>query len=454
METVVVAEDSAEAEALPLRPLWYHLLLSVYWLGNSLMWGVLLHLGLQSRLTDWFDEATVGFWVPLVGGIGAIVGATAQVVVGPLSDRAPWRWGRRRPYVLVGSLAAAGALLLFGMARSYWPFLGGLLLVQFTSNIALGPYTALLPDTVNRREQGLTSGFMGVFRLVGDMGGLFLASVMLNSAALRALSASDFLLARDHQWWALCAWMAVLLAVCGVVTCVGVREKPLARRPEGTVWEVIRSTFDVDLRGNPDFAWLTLSRAVTNIGLYMFLQLFMFYVKYTLREPNPEDASRTLLLPAIIAAGVISWPAGWLSDRVGRKPLVYASQGLLALGALVYAVAPSRTWVLWAGVPAGLAYGAFTAVEWAFGAALVPRKAAAKYLAFWNLSAVLPQVLATPIGGPVGSALSKYGGGLGWRVDFGIAVVLCIVGAYFLKHVREHPPGPEASAATGLVEAS
>jgi MFS family permease len=439
MDLVVAPDNSAEADALPLRPLWYHLVLSVYWLGNSLMWGVLLHMGLQSRLTDWFGEETVGFRACLVGGIGAVVGAITQVVVGPLSDRCMHPWGRRRPYLLVGSLLGVAALVVFGATRSFWPFLGGLLLVQFASNIALGPYTALLPDTVNPRETGLTSGFMGVFRLVGDVGGLFLASFALNATVLKALSHSDFLAARDHQWWVLCVCMAAFLGLCGIITCMAVKEQPLRTRREETRWQTIRSTFDIDLRGNPDFAWLTLSRAVTNVGLYMFLQLFLFYVKYTLQEPNPEEATRTLLLPAIAAATLISWPAGRISDRIGRKPLIYASQALLALGALVYAVAPNRTWALYAGIPAGLAYGAFTAVEWAFASNLVPKVAAARYLAVWNLSAVLPQVLAVPIGGPIGSALSRYGGGIGWRVDFLIAVLLCLAGAYFLKHVHEEP---------------
>ena len=80
---------------------------------------------------------------------------------------------------------AALALLMLGASRSFWPFAGALVLVQLFSNIALGPFTALLPDTVNPREHGKASGFMGMARLIGDADWSSASAV----AVLRALMA-------------------------------------------------------------------------------------------------------------------------------------------------------------------------------------------------------------------------------------------------------------------------
>ena len=44
--------DDLAPEDLPLQPLTHHLAFSVYWLTNTLLWGALLHMALQSRLSS------------------------------------------------------------------------------------------------------------------------------------------------------------------------------------------------------------------------------------------------------------------------------------------------------------------------------------------------------------------------------------------------------------------
>ncbi len=88
-------------------------------------------------------------------------------------------------------------------------------------------------------------------------------------------------------------------------------------------------------------------------------------------------------------------------------------------------------------VPGGLAYGTFTAVEWALACNLLPVGEAARYLGIWNASAVVPQIIASALSGVLGSALSAYVSGLGWRVDFLVVLVCCLLGAHVLSKVRE-----------------
>ena len=58
----VPAQDRAPAQPVPVST-GHHVVLSLYWLANTLMWGALLHMALQSSLTDWFAEAPVSFRV-------------------------------------------------------------------------------------------------------------------------------------------------------------------------------------------------------------------------------------------------------------------------------------------------------------------------------------------------------------------------------------------------------
>jgi MFS family permease len=178
----------------------------------------------------------------------------------------------------------------------------------------------------------------------------------------------------------------------------------------------------------------------------MFLEILMFFVLYTLRSPNAERQTMLILLPAIGAATLSSIPSGLISDRIGRRRPVFAAQFLMAAGAVMFLLAPSVKFALIAAVPAGLAYGVFTAVEWAYACNLLPEKEAARYLGIWNASAVVPQIAAFPIAGAIGSAISARTPGLGWRIDFAVVALCCLAGAYFLKHVRESSRRPRKAS--------
>ena len=412
--------------------------LSLYWLANTVMWGALLHLTLQSRLTDWFTEVEVGPRLALLAGIGGLFGTVAQLVFGAFSDRSRSPRGRRRPYIITGTLTGAASLMILGAAPSYWPFVAGLVLLQITSNIALGPFTALLPDTVPPAQHGAASGWMGLARLAGDTGGLILAGVLLG-AAVRAdfPTAGAYEAFRQRQMLLLCGVIAAFLLGMMLITVIAIREDPGRGGPRRSAGRVLVESFRVDFRGNRDFMWLSASRMAANLGIYTFLEYMRFYLQYSLGVENADRLTLLVMLPAIASAVVVSLPSGAWSDRIGRKPLLIAAQVLVALGALMVAFAPEVRWVYAAAVPAGLGYGVFTAVEWALACNLVPKQEAARYLGFWNVSAVLPQIGASVLMGPLGSWLSRYQAGLGWRVDYVVGAGCVLLGAYLLRWVRE-----------------
>jgi len=459
VETVEPAEEDRLADLpspdeLPMRPLRHHLALTVYWLSNTVMWGALLHIALQTRLGDWFPEARVGYYLAVLGFTGGVVGTATQILAGAFSDRSAHPWGRRRPFVIAGSIPAIGALLLLGSTKSYWPFAGAVILVQLFTNIALGPFSALLPDTVNPREHGKASGFMGMARLAGDTGGLILAALLLSARPLGGNPPHAEVVAfHGHGMFHLCSIIAAFVLVTVAFTCWTIRERPLSRRPRLPVVQVVLGSFYVDIRGNPDFFWLSVSRAVTNVGFYMFLAVLLYFVQYSLRAPDPQTTTMYLMLPAIGSAVVTSTAAGILSDRVGRRPLVFAAQFLMTAAGIVFAVAPTFGVAVVAAVPAGLGLGAFTAVEWAFACNLLPQGEAARYLGVWNASAVVPQILAVPIASAIGSAISAHHPGLGWRVDFAVAAACSLIGVYFLRHVRERRHLTAGSRQTGATDA-
>lgn len=96
--------------------------------------------------------------IPFVWAAGPIAGLIVQPLAGVTSDSSTNRWGRRRPFILVGSILTVLGMLLLVCASS-WPggalllTILGLYVMNFAINIMQGPARALIADTVPESQQ-------------------------------------------------------------------------------------------------------------------------------------------------------------------------------------------------------------------------------------------------------------------------------------------------------------
>ena len=84
-----------------------------------------------------------------------------------------------------------------------------------------------------------------------------------------------------------------------------------------------------------------------------------------------SEASACIIVASILSAVV----GGQLSDRVGRKPVIYVAGTTMAVAALLLLLAPSFAVALALSVAFGLGFGAFTSVDWALGSDAMPSSA-------------------------------------------------------------------------------
>src|SRR6185437_3051179 len=98
-----------------------------------------------------------------------------QPTIGSISDYTMSRWGRRKPYILIG--ASLDVVFLLGIATSntFLGVLAFLVLLQFSSNFAQGPFQGYVPDLVPARQVGIASALVGVMSILGVIGGQALA---------------------------------------------------------------------------------------------------------------------------------------------------------------------------------------------------------------------------------------------------------------------------------------
>jgi MFS family permease len=148
-----------------------------------------------------------------------------------------------------------------------------------------------------------------------------------------------------------------------------------------------------------------------------------------------------MLLAGAIAS---SWLSGLLSDKIGRKPLVYLASGLMSLVVIVFAfgVIDSFSGVLWLGVVFGLGFGAYQSVDWALACDVLPSEGDfAKDMGIWHIASMIPQVVLVPIAGVLLDLFQRWGQTagaphLGYAVLFAITCVYYVLGTVLISKLR------------------
>jgi len=410
----------------PLRP-WDYLTINVYWFSLSYLWNSLGPIILPVLVARLVPEAVKGSALGLLTSVGLILAVVVQPAAGAISDRATFRWGRRRPFVLVGTLFDLVFLAGIALASSYPVLFASYFLLQLSSNVAHGPYQGLIPDLVPEDRRGAVSGVKQFLEILG---------VILTSVVIGRLVGGE-------QMGLAMASMMVLLVGAMLITVWGVREKPW-RPPEhpsdagpgpvsggGGLQRGLRLLFH-----SSDFFWWLVSRLFILLGINLVRNFALFFVGDVLELANPPAAVGDLLAVLAIAVVIIVFPAGLLSDRFGRKSLVIASGLLGAIGAVLLMFAQTYFDLLVYGSVLGVSIGIFLAVNWAWATDLVPAAEAGQYLGISNLATAGAGVIAG-LGGPLLDFFNARQAGLGYPVLFGTAALCYLVGTVVAGLVRE-----------------
>jgi MFS family permease len=167
---------------------------------------------------------------------------------------------------------------------------------------------------------------------------------------------------------------------------------------------------------------------------------FQYFLQDVIKVADPVKQSSYLVGTITGLSIPTSFMAGSLSERYGRKPLVYFSGGVMALALIIYiAVAyfPNLTFTFAVAALFGAGYGAYQAVDWALALDVLPAdEDAAKDMGIWHVSMVLPQIIAPAITGFTLNALKSHSLLLGYTVVFIMTAVWFVLGTVFVRQIR------------------
>jgi MFS family permease len=478
---------------------WYdYITINIYWLGFNIASGSITPLLMPYLVALFVPAELKNTYAANIRVISLAVAMLVQPVAGMLSDRSTNPMGRRRPYIISGTLGNLVFLLVIGLSPmfassiltgplftgvsvAYLVLLVGVVLLQVTGNFALGAVLGLIPDLVPEHQRGRASGVKAVLELLPLLGAIVIGS----------------LLGQGRIWLIIGIVMAGFL-ISMVITVLTVHETPLREKPPGSLREpvlrlvALTAIFVIATRAGvwivnftssqlaqwgagqevqvaviglaglvgmagsiligvylgarvgigkeapqqSSFIWWVINRLLflAAVGSIQFFALY--YLTDVLRVARAEFWTSVLMAVVAVFLVATALGGGYLSDRIGRKRLVGMSGLIAAGGTALLLLANDMPLVMVGGSVIGIGAGTFMATSWALGTDLAPSEQAGRYLGISNLAGAGAGIVGQGIGGPMADFFNGLRPGLGYMVIFGLYGLLFLLSTLTLTRVK------------------
>jgi MFS family permease len=346
----------------------------------------------------------------VVGLVEGIAGATQNIVQGfsgALSDKLQ----RRKPIALAGYFLAAIAKPLMGTATVWQGVLAGRFLDRLGAGARSAPRDALVASSVAEANRGRAFGLEGL----GDNAGAFLGPLL-----------AVLLLVVLHLDIRLIFYLAVIPGLLAFLMVLLVEERP--------VEVAAKAKIDIGVQRFPRAYWKYLT-ATALFGLGNSSNAFLIL--------RTGDIGASLTTTILIYAGfnlvaaLISYPAGSLSDRLGRRNILLLAFAIFLVTYLGFASTGNIAVIAVLFVFYGLYQGIFRAVGKALASDYVPDQLRASGVGWYNTTVGLCGLVASLVAGWLWDELghaSVFLFGAGFAVIGGIAL-LALVPARPGRHV-------------------
>jgi Na+/melibiose symporter-like transporter len=390
------------------------------------LWGSLHTIILPLRLLDFVAEPQKNTYLGLLTFTGLVLAMLVQPIAGAISDRSRFGWGRRRPYILIGMALALLLLPGLGLYNSFFAILVVYCLLQISSNVAQGPFQAFIPDLVPGGKRGLASGVKSLLEVLGGFAVVRLIAYFMGR----------YFGGEGGPWlWFSLATLGVVLLGAMLVTLLMVKER-LPRGSPPPLLPALSRSFRIDIKASPGFVTFLVSRLLIFMAMATLQTFALYFLMDVAGVANPAAVTADLLIVVGICMVVAVYPAGRLSDRIGRRPVVVASGLLGALGILLLFVSHSYLAIMFCGALLGISCGAFLSSNWALATDLVPKGEEARYLGLTNLATAGGAALARLIGLAI-DPLNIYSPGLGYQIMLGACFIYFAAGSLLLIRVKD-----------------
>ena len=396
--------------------------------------------------------------VPFLFLAAPLTGLLVQPIIGYMSDRT-WspKWGRRRPYFLVGAILSSIALIFMPFSSAIWMAAGLLWILDTCGNIAMEPFRAFVTDKLP--DSQVNRGFIMQSLMIG-LGGTVASALpsIMSYLDVPNTAGPGSIPENVRVSFFIGAFFFITAVLYTVFTS---KEYPPTEEELREIREEkrdgSRSGFSEilhALRNMPDqMKRVALVQFFTWPGL--FLMWFYYTTAVAVNVFGGRDGSDPVYARGADFAGltlayynIVTFAFAFLlpsiADKLGRKLthslcLLIGALGLISVS---WVKDPMMLYVCMTGV--GIAWTSILSMPYAMLSGSLPRNKVGIYMGIFNFFIVLPEIVASLGFKSVMQHLLNNDRLLAIQVGGGLLVIAALLCFFVVKELR--PEQPELTA--------
>jgi len=368
-------------------------------------------------------------YISIMVSLSAAMGLIIMLVWGILSDNTRTKFGRRRPYLLIGGIVAGLAMMFYGLSLNYFMCLIiDVVIIGLASNAFLVAERSLIPDTFEVENRGRANGIINSISYIGLLIGVaffLLVNELFGIPDPRPGRPGTIMTQEGHL--ILLSIGGIVFAAVGIIGFLFIKEKPVSELPEKKkFYSEVKQIFNLaELKSHKEFYKILLALVIFQSGISSimpFLFIFIFDQGLTTLQLLLGIA---IALPGVLVATIY---LGRLSDKFGRKRFVPISMIIVSIGYLIMPFASGNYILFIIGLPFVLV-GVLSLVTPlnAWSQDLLPVDKRGKFTGILNVVNTVSQIIGSFAGGIVAELF-----GLPWIFVLGPVFFLASI-PLFLK---------------------
>jgi maltose/moltooligosaccharide transporter len=350
--------------------------------------------------------------LPMLNLAGPMTGLIIQPLIGALSDKT-WhpRWGRRKPFFLVGAMGCSICLFMFPFSSALWMAAGLLWILDASNNTAMEPYRAFIADKlpVDQRATGfLTQSFFTGLGITLANVSLYVFQKLISGESKTATGESGI------PYWVFGSFFVG--AVCSIGSVLWSTSKTPEIPPTEEELRIMRERkkgfFEPfveiisAIKDMPATLWqLGLVYLFQWYAMFCYWQFISLNIAHTVWHTSPE-ANKTLYEEAVGWTGLVNgfynvvtflsaFSLVWLAKKFTAKYVHVVCLALASLSLFILPHIENRYLVFAPMIGFGIAWASMMGVPYIMIVSSIPKSRYGVYMGIVNMMIVIPMILQT-----------------------------------------------------------
>jgi maltose/moltooligosaccharide transporter len=345
--------------------------------------------------------------LPLLNLAGPMTGLLVQPLIGAMSDKT-WhpRWGRRKPYFLVGAIFCSLCLFAFPFSSALWMAAGLLWILDAANNTAMEPYRAFVADKLPASQYGMgfltQSFFTGLGITLANLSLFWFQGTILGESA----SGIPYWVYGSFFVGAVCSISSVLWSLHTTPEIPPTEEELVyIKNNQHGILQPFVEIFDA-IKNMPKNMW-----QLAQVYLFQWYALFIYwqYCSHSIAQSvwkTTSTENKELYEEAVAWTGLINgwynvitflsaFGLVWLTKKFGPKWVHFTCLVIAGAGLIAFANIENK-YLLFAPMTGfGIAWASMMGVPYMLVVGSIPKERFGVYMGIINMMIVIPMIFQT-----------------------------------------------------------